>query len=84
MTRSIRHLIAGVALGVTIGGVSALGFAQVAIRPRPVEPQVFAAEDVGARMTARTGDTPVGQLVVKVDGEWKEVEFSYGMKLATQ
>lgn len=84
MNRSIRHLIAGIVLGTAIGGASAIGIAQVAIRPRPVEPKVFLGEDVGFRMTARKGDTPVGQLVVRVDGEWKEVEFSYGMKLATQ
>lgn len=84
MKNNIRPLVAGVALGLTIGGASALGVAQVAIRPQAVEPRVFTGDDVGFRMTARKGDTPVGQLVVKVDGEWKEVEFAYGLKLATR
>ena len=39
--------------------------------------------DIGFRMTARKGATPVGQLIVKVDGEWREAEFSYGMKPLT-
>ena len=26
----------------------------------------------------------LGQLVVRVDGQWKEVEFSYGVKPLTQ
>jgi hypothetical protein len=44
----------------------------------------MAGEDLGFRMTARKGETPVGQLVIRVDGEWREVEFSYGMKLLSK
>jgi len=36
---------------------------------------VLAGPDVGFRMTAQKGDTPVGQLVVRINGEWKVVEF---------
>jgi len=35
-------------------------------------------------MTGHKRGTPVGQLVVRVDGEWKEVEFSYGVKALPQ
>jgi hypothetical protein len=74
----------GLVLGLTLAGVSALAYAQAAVRPQPVEPKIMAGEDLGFRMTARKGETPVGQLVIRVDGEWREVEFSYGMKLLTK
>ena len=44
----------------------------------------FGGVGLGFRMTARKGGTPVGQLVVRVDGQWKEVEFSFGVKPLTQ
>ncbi len=83
MTKELRNLVTGVVLGAGLTAASGAAYSQVAIRPTPVDARVFAGEDVGFRMTARKGDTPVGQLVVRVDGEWKEVEFSYGVKRAT-
>lgn len=58
-------------------GVAAWSHAQVAVAPRPINPPVvLAGPDVGFRMTGAKGDVPVGQLVVRVKGEWKVVEFS--------
>jgi hypothetical protein len=58
-------------------GVAAWSHAQVVVAPRPINPPVvLAGPDVGFRMTGAKGDTPVGQLVVRVKGEWKVVEFS--------
>lgn len=84
MKSESRNLVMGVVLGLTLGGVSAIAYSQAAIRPQPVERKVFAADDIGFRMTARKGETPVGQLVVRIDGEWREVEFSYGVTLVTK
>lgn len=84
MNRESRNLVLGVVLGLVLGGASAIGYAQVAVHAQPVAPEVFAADDLGFRMTARRGGTPVGQLVVRIDGEWKTVEFSHGVKLATR
>ena len=84
MTSESRNLVMGLALGLTLAGVSAIAYAQAAVRPQPLEPKIIAGEDLGFRMTARKGATPVGQLVIRVDGEWREVEFSYGMKLLTK
>jgi hypothetical protein len=81
--RESRHVLAGVVLGLVLGGVSAIGYSQ-ARQPQPVAPKTFSGEELGFRMTARKGETPVGQLVVRVDGEWREVEFSSGMKLITR
>ena len=61
---------------VVLLGVAAWGYAQVAVAPRPITPPVvLAGPDVGFRMTGAKGDTPVGQLVVRIRGEWKVVEF---------
>ena len=84
MNKASRPLVTRVILATAVAMASGVAYSQVAIRPQPITPKVFAGEDIGFRMTARKGDTPVGQLVVKVDGEWKEVEFSYAMKQVTK
>jgi hypothetical protein len=60
---------------VVLLGLAAWSRAQPAIAPRPVPPVVLAGPDIGFRMTAQKGATPVGQLVVRINGEWKVVEF---------
>ena len=79
-----RRLVTRAVLAAALTAGAGVAYSQVAIRPQPVAPKVFSGEDIGFRMTARKGDTPVGQLVVKVDGDWKEVEFSYAMKSITK
>ncbi|MGQ0735746.1 MAG: hypothetical protein ACT4QD_19090 [Acidobacteriota bacterium] len=79
-----RNLVMGMVLGLALGSASATAYPQGAIRPQPVEPRILTGDDLGFRMTARKGESPVGQLVVRVDGQWKEVEFSYGVKLVAK
>jgi hypothetical protein len=84
MKRTLRNIVAVVMLAVAAGFAgAALAHEQAAIQPVPVPPTVLSGGDIGFRMTARKGATPVGQLVVRVDGEWREAEFSYGMKQLT-
>lgn len=79
MNFRLRHLlIAGAITGASLGGV-AWGYSQ-AVAAQPVSPVVLSGADIGFRMTGRKGDTPVGRLVVRVNGDWKEVEFTYGLK----
>ena len=80
-TLTIVSLVSAAAVAGAAGAVVAHG--QTAIQPVPVPPTIMSGADIGFRMTARKGATPVGQLIVKVDGEWREVEFSYGMKQLT-
>ena len=40
-----------------------------------VQPKVMTGADVGFRVEGLRGDTPVGTLVVKVNGEWVEAEI---------
>ena len=80
---TVSQLIAGCVLGV--GTLASAAWAhEQSVAPRPVTPVVLSGADIGFRMTARRGDTPVGELVVRVDGEWKKVEFGFGVKLATK
>jgi hypothetical protein len=55
-------------------GVGAVGVAQVI--PQPVTPTVLSGPDVGFRVEGMRGDTPVGTLVVKVNGRWVAVDFN--------
>jgi len=80
MPNPARRLVTTTLFAVAALAGSALAYSQVSVRPVPVDAVVFSGNDLGFRMTARKGGTPVGQLVVRVDGEWKEVEFSFGVK----
>ena len=40
-----------------------------------VPPKVMTGADIGFRVEGLRGDTPVGTLVVKVNGEWVEAEI---------
>lgn len=70
-----------VVLAVAVAGVWAA--AQVR-QTQPVPPTVISGADIGFRMEARRGSTPVGKLVVKVDGQWVEAELAAGLKLITR
>jgi hypothetical protein len=72
------RLVALVAFFVVLIGLAAWTHAQTAVLPNPVPPVVLAGPDVGFRMTGVKRGTPVGQLVVRINGEWKVVEFAAG------
>ena len=79
MALTPRRMLAGVVFIIVFIAGAGLGHSQLLV-PKPVDPVVISGDDVGFRMTARKGEMPVGQLVVRVDGEWKEVEFAVGLK----
>jgi len=76
-----RRLLTGSVFIVALAA-AAWGYAQGAIATEPVTPMVLAGPDVGFRVTGRQGDRPVGQLVVRVNGEWKTVEFATSARSA--
>jgi hypothetical protein len=83
MSFAFRTLLAAsIVISALLSGV-AWGYSQ-SVAAQPVFPVVLSGSDIGFRMTARKGDTPVGRLVVRVNGDWKEVEFSYALKRVTQ
>jgi hypothetical protein len=64
--------------------VAAGAWAQAPVAPPSKQaPTVISGNDLGFRVDRRKGDTPVGTLVARVNGQWVEVEFSAGMKLLT-
>jgi hypothetical protein len=50
----------------------------------PGSPLVLSGSDLGFRMVGRKGDTVVGSLVVRVNGEWVATEYGYGLKPVTK
>jgi len=72
------RVVALVAFLMVLIGLTAWTHAQTAVLPNPVSPVVLSGPDVGFRMTGVKRGTPVGQLVVRVNGEWKVVEFGSG------
>jgi hypothetical protein len=72
-----------VAFFVVLMGLAVWSRAQTAVVPNPVPPVVLAGPDLGFRMTGVKRGTPVGQLVVRINGEWKVVEFATSAQPAT-
>jgi hypothetical protein len=57
-------------------------------RPAPsqVQPQqktVISGADLGFRVDSRKGNTPIGRLVVRIDGQWVEIEESASIRRLT-
>lgn len=76
---SIRVRIGVVVISIaTAVAVAAMAMAQAReVVPLPA-PIVLSGPDVGFRVVGRQGNTPVGRLVVRVNGEWVEAEFGVG------
>jgi len=43
---------------------------------KPVPPKVMTGTDIGFRVEGLRGSTPIGTLVVKVNGEWVEADIA--------
>jgi hypothetical protein len=69
----------------SIVGAGAWAQAQApAAPPAPAQPPtVISGSDLGFRVDSRKGNTPVGTLVVRVNGQWVEAEFGMGVKRLT-
>jgi hypothetical protein len=46
-------------------------------------PTVYSGADLGFRVEVRKGNTPVGRLVVRINGEWVPVQDSIDMRQLT-
>ena len=46
-------------------------------------PTVISGSDLGFRVDGRKGNTPLGTLVVRINGQWVEAEFGAGVKRLT-
>jgi hypothetical protein len=71
------------AASLVLVGLGGLAGAQV-LRRSPVEPPiVLSGGDLGFQITARDGETPLGTLVVRVDGKWVPVRGEAGLSRVT-
>jgi hypothetical protein len=62
---------------------AAIGYAQARPHPRPAPSLVLSGSDIGFRVEGRKGTAVVGHFVVRIDGRWVDVEYSFGPKVLT-
>jgi hypothetical protein len=67
-------VLALLTLGAAGGWASAQSIAPRAVNP----PRILMGEDVGFRIEAQRGNTVVGRVVVRLNGEWVETESAGG------
>lgn len=74
----IRYFAAGFLVALILGAGTAWATSQSQlVAVNPVTPRVVTGEDLGFRVEGlRGGTTPVGTLVVRVNGEWVEAEVT--------
>ncbi len=84
MRHMFRYLLTACVLTAALFGAAAWGYAQAHVATQSVEPVVLSGADIGFRMTGRKGDVPTGELVVRVDGKWKPVQFDFSAKPASR
>ena len=78
MTFLSRLFAVTIALAAVLGA-GAWGYAQGSAAPRAMNPLVLSGGDIGFEMTGTRKGRPVGRLVVRIEGEWKDVEFAHAV-----
>jgi len=77
-----RVLIGCLLVIVSLAGAAWAGAQRWQPLKPPASPLILSGSDIGFRMVGRKGDTVVGSLVVRVNGEWIATEYAYGLKPA--
>jgi hypothetical protein len=74
-----------VLLVISLGSyVSAQRGLQWGMQERLPKPILLSGSDVGFQVEARRGSAAIGRLMVRIDGEWVEADYSVGPSRATQ
>jgi hypothetical protein len=60
-----------------LGSIVTVGAWTFAQAPQQA-PVLISGNDLGFQIEGRRGSTPVGKLVVRIDGKWVEAQFSAG------
>jgi hypothetical protein len=74
MTSATRKYVVALGLISAVGVGAAGGYALGLHSTQPKS--VFSGVDVGFRIEGRKGNTPVGRLVVRIDGQWVAVDVA--------
>ena len=72
----LRHVVAGVVFAIVALVIATTWTAAQIVAIEPVTPTVMSGSDVGFRVEGIRGGTPVGRLVVKVNGQWVEADLA--------
>lgn len=67
-------------IAIALLGAGAWASAQIFSPERAGQPVTLSGSDIGFRVEGRRGDTVVGRLVVRVDGQWLDAEFGGGTR----
>jgi hypothetical protein len=81
MTTMKRRIVLSVFWLLSLAAVGAWSHAREPQIPNR-EPEVIFGPQLGFRVDSHRGDTPVGALVVRVEGKWVEVEFGAKVRSA--
>jgi hypothetical protein len=82
MGMNIRQWTVACCLGIALLAVGAWVYGQT-FESQPVTPTVVSGADIGFRIEGVKGDTPVGTLVIRVNGQWVEPDFGSGVQKLT-
>ena len=76
MTLASRLFAVAIAIAALLAA-AAWGYAQGSASPPGQLPFIIAGSDIGFEVVSVRRGRPVGRLLVKVDGAWKEIEFAH-------
>ena len=83
MTSIVRRSVAALVLVLALLAGAALGYAQAGRDTKPAPSLLLTSPDIGFRMERQTGNSVVGQFVVRVNGRWLDVDNSFAPKVLT-
>jgi hypothetical protein len=72
-----------VVLVLSLTAAAAFVYAQARPDPNPVKPMVVSGDDIGFRVEARKGAAVVGRFVVRIEGQWVDVDYAFATKAIT-
>jgi hypothetical protein len=82
MRTNIRQWTVACCLGIAPLAIGTWVYGQT-FGSQPVNPTVVSGPDIGFRIEGVRGDTPVGTLVIRVNGQWVEADFGSGVRKLT-
>ena len=84
MISTVRTWVVAFLLVLALLAAAAFGYAQARPGTNPVSPLVLSGTDIGFRLEGRQGTSVVGRFMVRIDGQWVDVDYAFGPKLVTR
>ena len=83
MPSLVRGALLGFAFVVALVGAAAWGRAQARQRVPDMLAPVLSGSDLGFRVEGRKASSVVGRFVVRIDGQWVDIESAMGPRVLT-